>query len=259
MPPHSIHVFWFSPVYHTRLLALELGKALAEHLNHIPLATHSLTRSGEKVTLGPDDLAILASPVYAGRIPPLALAHFAQIGSHHSKAVLLSSYGNRAYDDALVDLVQLAHKLDMEPIAAAACIARHTIGLIYAEGRPNADDLAEVREFAQKIARKLSEDIADRLEVPGNIPTKPAVVFPLPQTVNPNCVLCGHCWEQCPAQAIAPGHPASVNKQLCICCMRCVAICPEQARIPDHSFISGIRQKLEPLCSQPRKNEFFGV
>lgn len=256
MKPKRIEIIWFSPVYHTRQLALALGESFGD----FPTRHHDITvKATVGLQLGAEDLAIIAIPVYAGRVPPLAASRISQIQAKGTPAVLLASYGNRAYDDALADLKQIAVASGFLPLAAAACVARHTIGLIFGEGRPNATDLAELDAFGKKLLQKLSEtDQLTQVSVPGATPGDGAKVFPLPQKVNENCVNCGHCWEMCPAGAITPHQPARVDTKLCICCMRCVAICPESARIPDPAFINGIRQKLTPLCADPKRNEFFG-
>lgn len=262
-----IHAFWFSPVYHTRLVALTLGEALRDELTAHPiflehsqsrekasLHTWDITNHQATPSLNRADFAILAIPVYAGRVPPLAADRLRKIRGNTARAILVATYGNRAYDNALVELAALAKEIDFVPVAAAACIARHTIAGIYAEGRPNGADLADLRAFAKRFAEIQPRTMPP---VPGEVPAEPARVFPLPQTVNENCVLCGHCWEECPARAIEPNAPASVNKSLCICCMRCVAICPENARVPDPAFIGGIRQKIAEPCAIPKSNEFF--
>lgn len=255
----KIQIFWFSPVYHTRQLAIALGESIASQQENVQVNSYDLTaQNWDGAETGGDDLAILAIPVYAGRVPPLAKERLLKIKGNGAYCVLLASYGNRAYDNALQELKQIAQLAGFKPIAAAACIARHTIGLIFAEGRPNTQDLAQIKEFGQRIVNRSESEIA-LVEVPGEIGDKPAPVFPLPQTVTENCVFCGHCWQQCPAGAITQGTPTEIDKTKCICCMRCVAICPEGARAPDAAFIAGIRSKLAPLCNTPKANEFFGA
>lgn len=257
MIPGSIHIFWFSPVYHTRRLALALGKGVAAVRKGAPVRNHDFTLPGwQGVEIGANDLTIIAIPVYAGRVPPLARERLEKLSGNGAPCILLVSYGNRAYDDALQELKVVATNSGFQPVAAAACIARHTIGQRFAEGRPNADDLRQVEDFGRRAAAMLAGPLQP-LHVPGNMPEKAAPVFPLPQSVNHNCVLCGHCWEQCPAGAIAAGRPEDVDKTRCICCMRCVAICPEGARVPDGAFLAGIDKKLAPLCAEAKANEFF--
>lgn len=259
MSPEIIHIFWFSPVYHTRQLALTLGSGIAGALQGVIVRHHDFTQPAWRCPdVGANDLAILAVPVYAGRVPPLAAGRLARLAGNGAPCVLLVTYGNRAYDSALAELKQLAMSAGFRPFAAAACVARHTIGLVFAEGRPTAEDLAQLEEFGSRAAARLAGPLT-LVDVPGGVPDKPAPVFPLPQSINDNCVFCGHCWERCPAAAIRPGQPADVDSTKCICCMRCVAICPEDARVPDPAFIDGIRNRLTPLCATAKANEFFGV
>ena len=42
-----------------------------------------------------------------------------------------------------------------------------------------------------------------------------------------NCIACGSCSEQCPADAIEVNEYAVINEEICIGCAQCIAVCPE--------------------------------
>lgn len=255
--------FWFSPVYHTRELARKLGQEIASHLEDAVLHDCDLTdydSSPGVISCGTSDIAIIAAPVYAGRIPPVFANRLEKIRVEGTPAILLTAYGNRAYENALAELRGLALKSGFLPVGACACVARHTIALIYGEGRPDKEDLHELAEFGKKCAVMLQGKRSFKtVAVPGQTPETPAPVFPLPQAVNENCVQCGICQQKCPVRAIDLADPAKVNLQKCICCMRCVALCPEAARVPKPEFISGITEKLRQVCSVRHANDFFDI
>lgn len=257
----KIFNIWFSPLYHTRELCRVLGESVQKYLPASVLHEHDLTdfdATGNGLEIGGEDMAILGAPVYAGRIPTLFAEKVSSMRGNGAKAILLVSYGNRAFDDALVELANLAGQAGFRPIGACACIARHTIAQTYAQGRPDGRDLTEVAEFGRKMAELPAEpNTGAALSVPGNLPDKPGPRFPLPQTVNENCVRCGICQAKCPARAIDFKDPALVDQNKCICCMRCVGVCPENARIPNAEFIAAITKKLEPVCKTAKSNEFF--
>lgn len=100
-------------------------------------------RSFKKVVeqLDQIDLAILLiAPVYAGRIPEMAAKLFSQIDGHGMKAIVAVVYGNRDYDDALLELADIAIADGFEVIGAGAFIAQHCIFPKVANGRPDSSD-----------------------------------------------------------------------------------------------------------------------
>lgn len=260
--PEIISV-WFSPVYHTRELCRVLGASLRDNLGDFHLREHDVTDFGapeNELQFAGEDIAILAAPVYAGRIPAQFAKKISAMQGNGASAIALVSYGNRAYDDALAELVNLAETSGFKPIAACACIARHTIAKECAQGRPDAKDLGEIRDFGRKIAEFLKRNEAGReLAVPGKVPDQPGPRFSLPQTVDENCVQCGICQAKCPAHAISFENSGVVDLEKCFCCMRCVALCPENARIPNPAFMEAIAKKLAPYRDTPKANEFFGL
>lgn len=257
----KIFNIWFSPLYHTRELCRVLGESVHKNLPASALHEHDLTdfdANGNGLGIRGEDMAILGAPVYAGRIPTLFAEKISSLHGNGARAILLVSYGNRAFDDALAELASLAGLAGFKSIGACACIARHTIAQTYAQGRPDEQDLTEVAEFGRKMAElAAAHNPGAPFSVPGNLPEKPWPHFPLPQTVNENCVRCGICQAKCPARAIDLEDPAVVDQNRCICCMRCVGVCPENARIPNSEFIAAITKKLEPVCKIAKRNEFF--
>jgi flavodoxin len=48
------------------------------------------------------ELLVIGAPVYAGRIPEIAVRRFQKLKSNGNPAVIVVLYGNREYDDALL-------------------------------------------------------------------------------------------------------------------------------------------------------------
>ena len=46
-----------------------------------------------------DDFAVIAMPVFAGRVPALAVERLRMVKSNGAKCVVVAVFGNRAYDD----------------------------------------------------------------------------------------------------------------------------------------------------------------
>ena len=47
--------------------------------------------------------------------------------------------------------------------------------------------------------------------------------------ITDECVACGTCVEECPAEAIEEGEPYVINEEKCTECGTCVETCPVEA------------------------------
>lgn len=257
----KIHLVYFSPVFHTMVLGRALSRELANGIGLDTPLERDITAFPQEdgvVCFAPDDLVVFAAPVYGGRIPAASLERFGRFGGKDTPAVVLVSYGNRAYEDALLELSDKVKECGFKTIAGAACIAEHTIVPSCASGRPDSMDLTSVKDFAQALAAFIKTEMAfTSPEIPGNRPYRDFKASPLPQTVDDNCIHCGLCARECPAQAIDFDDQSIVDKDKCFCCMRCVNICPARARHPMASFIKAVSEKLVPLCAKRKENAFF--
>lgn len=135
-----LHLVFFSPVFHTRAITRMLGGNVTKELSlpGVP-AEHDITdfsQASPALVFGPSDLTILAAPVYGGRLPYPAAQRLMLCRGKETPAILVVSYGSRAFDDALLEMKDIAEKQGFLPIAAAACVAEHTIAPVYAAGRP---------------------------------------------------------------------------------------------------------------------------
>ena len=93
-------------------------------------------------------------------------------------AVIVAVYGNRAYEDALIEMKDVVTELGFKPVAAGAFVGEHSFAneeFKIANGRPDADDLDQAAAFGKNIAEKLagvSSSELDAIEVPGDRPYK---------------------------------------------------------------------------------------
>lgn len=173
------------------------------------------------------DTALLISPVYAGRIPAMAADLFRQIDGHGMKAIVAVIYGNRDYDDALLELADIAVEDGFEVVAAGAFIAQHCIFPKVATGRPDASDMATAADFIKRAKESGKLDIST---IKGNRPYKKPGAVPLrPQSDEDECRSCGVCARECPTGAIDPV-TLKTDKDKCITCCRCIAVCATHAR-----------------------------
>ena len=83
----------------------------------------TLDRSDSPITVGAGETVVLGTPVYAGRVAPEAVRRLRRIqvaAGASVPAVLTVTYGNRDYEDALVELYDLAVSIGLSPFAAGA-------------------------------------------------------------------------------------------------------------------------------------------
>ena len=204
-----------------------------------------------------DSIAILAVPSYGGRVPAPAAERISAIRGNGTKAILICVYGNRAYEDTLVELQDTVKQAGFPVIAAVAAVAEHSIAHQFAAGRPDAQDQAELRAFAEKIQATLEDEAGSEPLVPGNRPYKKSGVHGMIPTPTKNCVKCGLCAEKCPVQAISPTDPKEVRSKNCISCMRCVAVCPHSARKVNDIMLADVNTILKKACAERKECELY--
>ena len=253
MKLERLRVVYFSPTGGTeriaRGVAEELGRRLDLEPEYISF-TKPEEREGE-YRFGPGDLLVMASPVYAGRLPNKIMPEYkAKIFGDGAVAVPLCVFGNRSPDEALRELVLLLEGNGFRIAAAAAFAGRHAFSDKVGEGRPDGDDLDEIAAFAARAAEKLSGDSLPLLEMdrseigPYYTPLKedgtPAKFLKAkPLTDWSKCSRCGACARFCPMGSIDRETMEAVG--LCIKCQACVRKCTRHAKFfEDPDFLSHV-------------------
>ena len=120
-----------------------------------------------------NELLVVGVPVYMGRVPALVTEWLHAIAARNTPAVCVVVYGNRVYDDALIELEDILTGCGCRPIAGAAYIGEHSFSTDEtptAKDRPDAGDLHHAESFGRKIREKL-DAIASADQIPdGAIP-----------------------------------------------------------------------------------------
>ena len=209
---------------------------------------------------------ILGAPVYAGRLPEEAVRRISRLKGNNTPAVVVVLYGNREYEDALLELKDLALKLGFVPIAGGAFIGEHsyaTTEFPIAEGRPNSQDLQKSMEFGKALRQKM--EAMENLEyetpvaVPGDFPYKDRMPpsDECASTMEEICTACGTCADVCPMAAITLNENVYTDPKRCIRCCACVRSCPSNARIMAEPRIKGIAKWLNENYSIQKQPETF--
>ena len=171
----NIHQIIFSPTGGTR----RVSEVLCHGMDVESVVTDLCVKSADiqLPDIHEDDLAVIAMPVYAGRVPALAVERLRMVKAHGARCVVVAVFGNRAYDDALLEMQDIASETGFRVIAAVAAVAEHSIIRKYGKGRPDADDEQTLQNFGADIMRKAENDDCTIPKLPGNRPYKKAARY----------------------------------------------------------------------------------
>ncbi len=240
----------FSPTGGTEKAAHIISRQWSNNVVKIDLSDSQI--DFPKYEIDKEDMVLIAMPSFGGRAPAVAIERLKRISGNGAKCTLVCVYGNRAYEDTLVEMEDAAKECGFKIIAAIAAVAEHSIIPQYAANRPDASDEAQLADFADRILQK----DGDALPIPGNRPYKKSGGGGLVPKVTKDCVKCGLCAEKCPVQAIDPETLMADSKK-CISCMRCVKKCPYGARKVNGAMVSVAAMAIKKACSVRKENELF--
>lgn len=261
----SVTLAYFSPTETTKKVLEGIAETIgAEEVKKVDLTpADTMSREFPEVK---DGIALLGAPVYAGRIPEVAGERFGKLKGNGVPAVIIVLYGNREYEDALIELREIAVKQGFKPIAGAAFIGEHSFtsdDYPLSPGRPDAQDINIARDLGEKIAEKLANDLNTReipeLQVPGNLPPRerrPRDKRP-PETDTALCTMCLTCVEICPTAAITVNEGLISDPELCISCCACVKKCPAHAKAMNSPHIDRVRVWLSDAYGKRKEPEIF--
>lgn len=240
----------FSPTGGTEKVAHMIGGHWSESTVKIDLSDAKTDFT--QCSIDQEDQVLIAMPSFGGRAPAVAIERLKKIAGNGAKCTLVCVYGNRAYEDTLVEMEDAAKESGFQVVAAVAAVAEHSIMHQYAAGRPDASDKKQLEQFAERIAGKTKAAVS----IPGNRPYKKAGGAGLVPKAGKRCTKCGLCAERCPVQAIDPASFRADAKK-CIACMRCVKQCPEKARTVNGAMVSIAAMVIKKACSVRKENELY--
>ena len=261
----TLNLIYYSPTGTTQKIVKEIGKKTGLKISS------EYNISSRQTELQPEIndkcLTIIGLPVYGGRLPVIAIEALKKLQSNNTPVVIVVVYGNRAYEDSLLELKEIVSNCGFRIIAAAAFIGEHSFSSIdkpIAIGRPDKLDLKKCSDFSQMINEKLDvlkrKNEISEIDIPGEYPYKERKQLPVtvyPEVDNDKCNNCGTCVDICPSGAITIDQAVVTNGELCTWCCACVKRCPNEARIFDNPTINAIQEKLYSICSDRKEPEFF--
>lgn len=232
MKTNHCKLAYFSATYTTREISSTITKKISKSYDEYDLTCQHPDKT---ISCTSNDLLIVGVPVYAGRVPKEAAIALKMFKGENTPAIIICVYGNRNYDDALLELQEIVESQGFKTISAAAFIAQHSIFPQIASGRPDQEDYRLMEKFANDCINLLEklEDLKSlpKLRIKGNYPYVDHKKIPFqPSTLRLLCTNCGRCAQLCPTKAIDVNNHCNTDENLCISCGRCIIECPKKAR-----------------------------
>lgn len=259
----AINLIYFSPTNTTRKILKQIAVGIGvKKINEFDVTT---VNKLESLSLSKDELTIFGAPVYSGRIPGVSAKRFKKFSANNSPAVAVVVYGNRAFEDALLELNDLISLLGFKTIAAGAFIGEHSFslnGFDIAKNRPDKKDITSAKEFGNQIINKIvtGDYINELIELPGNFPYRERgneAPEKAPETNFESCMECKRCVEVCPTHAISFKNNLQTDVAKCIWCCACIKYCSQNARIINYDKIIDIQKWLAENYSNRCEPELF--
>jgi len=268
----KVWAVYFTGTGNTKNIACTVAKAACKTLNcayeeydfSLPAArTNELAFSGT-------DLVVFGTPVYAGRVPNVLLPYLTKnIKGNGALAIPVVTYGNRNFDDGLMELRNLMIANGLTPIAGGAFVGEHSFSTTLGAGRPDADDLSMAQELGKKAAEKVlsgsgntpvaveGEDPIRTYYTPRDRNGNPINILKVkPKTDTDKCINCGLCARICTMGSIDPQDVTNVTG-ICIKCCACVKRCPKGAKYYDDEGYLYHQHELEDIYARRAESKIF--
>ena len=261
----AVKLAFFSPTGTSKAVVQAVGRGIGHTNTELIDATRPKTRQ-KPLTASADDLLVVAIPVYGGRVPFVLHDWLRSIQVEQTPTVCIVLYGNREYEDALIELKDIFEERGGVPLAGAAFIGEHSFSspaIPIAVNRPDQADLSLAEDFGRKVAKKLTAlaaaDQIPGLTVPGDKPYKD--YQPIPPldliAVSEECTQCVVCAEACPVEAIPFDDGTQTDKDKCIKCCACIKVCPAEARSLKPSPLVDKAKLLSEKCAARKDPELY--
>jgi len=249
---------YFSPTHTTERACMAFASGTGLPFEKIDLTTPR-ARSTFSRHFGDNELAIVGLPVYGGRLPKHIEDFFSGLTGHSTIAVAIVLYGNREYEDALLELKLRLEERGFIVRAAATFIGEHSISRRVATGRPDANDLALADAFGREAMKSITGESLGELVVKGSYPFVAKGSDPHYQpTTTSDCTKCGLCAQNCPYGAIDPNDCQTVDASKCMRCCRCIKDCPSSAKqFTDEAFLARLPDFERRLNAKRCEPELF--
>lgn len=273
MKTRCVKAVFFSATGNTKKVVSMIAERIAKNLNlDIEKIDFTLPQNRiEKTSFQPTDIVVFGTPVYAGRVPNKILPHVQEgFAGNGALAVPVVTFGNRNFDNGLIELRNELENNGFHTIAGAGIACSHSFSQKIGPGRPDESDISIMEKFADELSSKVKnlDEIPAMIAVRGDDPVgpyytplgadkKPAKFLKAkPKTDPSKCNGCKICADVCPMGSISADSPHEVSG-ICIKCQSCVKKCPQDAKyFDDEAFLSHVKM-LEENYSRRAQPETF--
>ncbi len=166
---------YFSPTQATKKIVTRVADGLAASFSGQKTAVDLTMPAArlEGLRFSGDEIVVFGVPVYGGRIPLLMAEPMAKLEGNGATAIAVAVYGNRHYDDALLEIADLLTAAGFSWSPAGAFIGEHSLT---ATGMacPDAADLAAKPTPLLPPSSKNGGGPGQPPQIPGNRPYKEA-------------------------------------------------------------------------------------
>ena len=270
-----VYAVYFSGTGTTEKVVTAIAENIAENLTTgKDITVFDFTSpSARKMTheFGEGDLVIFGVPTYAGRVPNVLLPYIKEsIKANDALSVPVVLFGNRDFDDSLIELKELLEADGFTTVAAAAFVGEHSFSYKLAAGRPDEQDMKAAVRFAVDAAVKIKTlglHGPAPLEVRGETPVRPYYtprdrkgepidIRKVKPVTGSECDRCGICAEVCPMGSIPKNDPTKCEG-ICIKCGACVKKCPLKCKtFTDANYLYHMHE-LEDMYTRRAEPEVF--
>ncbi|HKL59640.1 MAG TPA: hypothetical protein VJ863_07065 [Sphaerochaeta sp.] len=237
----SYTILTFSPTGQSKACALAVAKATKQACVEIDV-THFIQRRKPLALSG--TTLIVAYPVYGGRVPRLFAEYLTErVTCTNCNALAIASFGNRAFEDALVEMEDILLKMGVPLIGAASISCQHSYTDKVGSRRPDIEDFQVLDRLAVYLNGKTGI-----VHPPGNRPYKkdmPVADPPyMPTLTNKQGTIPAQCYRVCPTGSLAKGDPT-----LCIHCCACIQFSKHEL-VMESPWFSDFTKHLEETCQE---------
>ena len=268
---NKIRAVYFSPTGTTRKIITATAKRLSKTLKtSIEEYDFTLPKARTRTLQFSDsDLVVFGTPVYAGRVPNILLPYLNTIQGNGALAIPIVLFGNRDYDDALIELRDILENNGLHTIAAGAFVGEHSFSRILAKDRPDMKDMNTVDEFVRKINEKYETNTLlypipvsgtpypyRNYYTPRDRQGNPVDIRKVKPLTNDRCNDCKYCAKVCPMGSISYDNVREFTG-ICIKCGACIKKCPKQAKYYDDARYLYHKHELEEGLTRRAEYSFF--
>ena len=261
MDVKKVSIVYFSATDVTKKYVKAMAKAVSDDIAeyNFTLPENRVAEKAPKFTK--DDFVIVGAPVYSGLIPGFCMDYIKSMKGEDTPCVVVASYGNRHYDDAVVELEDTMTNLGFRVVGGAAVVGRHSFSDNIAGTRPDAEDLEGAAEFMKLVVEKEGKPLKLGV-IPGHRPyvAKGYSPSPMMPSTTDACIYCGICADNCPNGVISKENPTLMVKPAteCFMCNSCVVKCPVGAKVFDYDQYRRMVERCENGFAKPdRPNEYY--